>query len=85
MFEKLYKSIAEYTAVKQLIILIDELDRTRLDCAINCFYESKFVIIEQSTFDRRGGLFGPFLSNENDFAIMQKIGKEISQSKNFFN
>lgn len=49
------------------------------------FYESKFGIIEQSTFDRRGGLFGPFLSNENDFAIMQKIGKEISQSKNFFN
>jgi len=35
LFEKLYKSIAEYTAEKQLIILIDELDRTRPDYAVN--------------------------------------------------
>ena len=49
------------------------------------FYESKFGIIEQSTFDRRGGLFVQFSNYENDFAIMQKIGKKISQSKNFFN
>jgi len=48
-------------------------------------YESKFGTIEQSTFDRRGGLFSPFSNNENDFAIMQKIGKKISQSKIFFN
>jgi len=47
-------------------------------------YESKFGTIEQSTFDRRGGLFGPFSNNENDFAIIQKIGKKISQSKKLF-
>ena len=35
LFEKLYNSIAEYTAEKQLIILIDELDRTRPDYAVN--------------------------------------------------
>ena len=48
------------------------------------FYESKIGTIEQSTFDRRGDLFGPFLSNENDFAIIQKVGKKISQSKKLF-
>ena len=35
LFDKLNQSIAEYTAEKQLIILIDELDRTRPDYAIN--------------------------------------------------
>jgi hypothetical protein len=49
------------------------------------FYERKFGIIEQSTLNARGGLFGQFSNYENDFEIMQKIGKKISQSKNFFN
>ncbi len=49
------------------------------------FYESKFGIIEQATFDRRNGLFGTsFPGHENDFAIMQKIGKKVLQSKKLF-
>ena len=51
LFEKLYKSIAEYTVEKQLIILIDELDRTRPDYAIN------FLETLKHFFDAKGLIF----------------------------
>jgi hypothetical protein len=51
LFEKLYKSIAEYTAEKQLIILIDELDRTRPDYAVN------FLETLKHFFDIKGLIF----------------------------
>lgn len=50
-FEKLYKSIAEYIAEKQLIILIDELDRTRPDYAVN------FLETLKHFFDIKGLIF----------------------------
>jgi hypothetical protein len=45
--------------------------------------EDRFGKIQEASFDSKGGLFGRFLSNENDFAIMQKNGKKMSQSKNY--
>jgi hypothetical protein len=51
LFEKLYNSIAEYTAEKQLIILIDELDRTRPDYAVN------FLETLKHFFDVKGLIF----------------------------
>ena len=51
LFNKLNQSIAEYTAEKQLIILIDELDRTRPDYAIN------FLETLKHFFDVKGLIF----------------------------
>lgn len=51
LFDKLNHSIAEYTAKKQLIILIDELDRTRPDYAIN------FLETLKHFFDVKGLIF----------------------------
>lgn len=51
LFNKLNQSIAEYTAEKQLIILIDELDRTRPVYAIN------FLETLKHFFDVKGLIF----------------------------
>ena len=51
LYDKLNQSIAEYTAEKQLIILIDELDRTRPDYAIN------FLETLKHFFDVKGLIF----------------------------